>query len=107
MNKTRIAILLAIYEFTRSLDNMDAEFLISDINGKVNNLFDYQRMERKGYIELLEIYPTPFESSKCYAVLTVDGVDYIEKYLEFTDKEEMEIQALNLRLDRMERVASL
>lgn len=107
MNKKRLTMLTAIYALTRSLDDMDAEFLISDSEGEIDNLFDYQYLERKGYIQLV---PADFDCDKSYAVLTIYGVDYVEEQLEQVnkdDREELEHEALKLRWDRMDKVQAL
>lgn len=100
MNKKRIAMLMAIYKSALTLDNMDNGFLIKNADGSIDNLFDYQYLMKSGYIEFID--------GERYAVITFDGVNFIEDYIERIKEDSFAILDLSnmvnqLLMDRIYR----
>ncbi|MGN7941997.1 hypothetical protein [Metabacillus sp. 22489] len=84
MKKERLDLLMEIYNEAIEYDNFYNGYKITNLEGTITDLFNYQYLEESGYIKI-ELST----NGKHYAQLTIQGVNFIEEHLR---KEEQERQ---------------
>ncbi|MED3691293.1 hypothetical protein P4534_21235 [Peribacillus butanolivorans] len=76
MKPNRLGLLKKIYDEAVSFNTMQSGLKLSDKEGYVGDVFDYEYLEAKGYITLTD------DKGGLNACITVDGVDVVEDAFE-------------------------
>ncbi|MEH7324904.1 hypothetical protein V7129_18785 [Cytobacillus firmus] len=100
MEQERLNLLTAVYTSAKGFDNMEEPYLVSNVDGTIDDMFNIQYMEGKGWIETQE------DKGKVYVSITSDGVDIAERYLNSVSgfkKIGMDNIIANLILDKIDR----
>lgn len=100
MKRDRLVKLYAIYGNAKFKDNMDKLFYV---NVRKGELFDYQYLNKEGYIKADAIVGRSRREDgehNLYQVkITIDGVNFIEDQLENVIDEHLKLDAMLIPLD--------